>query len=208
VVGNDARLLVVIPDAAQSAFCQFARFRDAQVDLSRCHTPYLRARDLIKAKTQCIKTGSTSHNRNEKNMAEADLDTLIRSVAKKQVKVLVDAAKKRHGRLMGQAAKAKDKDAKARFKDLARNTLELAAAAARRLEITADNAADSYMRSIKRVIEEQAVAKAEGDKAASEQAAKEKAAKEKATKEKAAKEKAIKKAAKAKPARKTARKKS
>jgi hypothetical protein len=141
-------------------------------------------------------------------MAEADLDTLIRSVAKKQVKVLVDAAKKRHGRLIGQAAKAKDKDAKARFKDLARNTLELAAAAARRLEITADNAADSYMRSIKRVIEEQAVAKAAGDKAASEQAAKEKAAKEKATKEKAAKEKAIKKAAKAKPARKTARKKS
>jgi len=106
--------------------------------------------------------------------------------------VLVDAAKKRHGRLMGQAAKAKDKDAKARFKDLARNTLELAAAAARRLEITADNAADSYMRSIKRVIEEQAIAKAASEKAASE---------------KATKEKAAKKAAKAKPA-KTAAKKS
>jgi hypothetical protein len=126
-------------------------------------------------------------------MAEADLDGVIRSVAKKQIKVLVDAAKKRHGRLMGQAAKAKDKDAKARFKDLARNTLELAAAAARRLEITADNAADSYMRSIKRVIEEQAVAKAASDKAASE---------------KAAKEKAAKKPAKAKPAKKAAKKKS
>jgi hypothetical protein len=126
-------------------------------------------------------------------MAEADLDGVIRSVAKKQIKVLVDAAKKRHGRLMGQAAKAKDKDAKARFKDLARNTLELAAAAARRLEITADNAADSYMRSIKRVIEDQAVAKAASDKAASD---------------KAAKEKAAKKAAKAKPAKKTAKKKS
>ena len=119
-------------------------------------------------------------------MAEADLDGVIRSVAKKQIKVLVDAAKKRHGRLMGQAAKAKDKDAKARFKDLARNTLELAAAAARRLEITADNAADSYMRSIKRVVEEQAVAKAAS--------------------EKAAKEKAAKKPAKAKPARKAAKK--
>jgi hypothetical protein len=139
-------------------------------------------------------------------MAEADLDGVIRSVAKKQIKVLVDAAKKRHGRLMGQAAKAKDKGAKARFKDLARNTLELAAAAARRLEITADNAADSYMRSIKRVIEEQAVAKAAGDKAASEQAAKEKAVKEKAVKEKAAKEKAAKKPAKAKPAKKVAKK--
>ena len=130
-------------------------------------------------------------------MAEADLDTLIRSVAKKQIKALVDAAKKRHGRLMGQAAKAKDKDAKGRLKDLAKNTLELAAMAARRLEITADNAADSYMRSIKRVIEEQAIAKAASDKAASEQAAKDKAAKEKAAKK-----------AKAKPAKKAAKKKS
>jgi len=123
-------------------------------------------------------------------MAEADLDGVIRSVAKKQIRMLVGAAKKRHGRLMGQAAKAKDKDAKARFKDLARNTLELAAAAARRLEITADNAADSYMRSMKRVIEEQAAAEV-----ASEQAARERAAREKAAK-----------AAKAKPARKAKKK--
>jgi hypothetical protein len=99
-------------------------------------------------------------------MAEADLDLVIRSVAKKQIKVLVDAAKKRHGRLMGQAAKAKDKDAGARYKDLAKNTLMLAAAAARRLEITADNAADSYMRSMKRIIEEQAAAKSAMEKSA------------------------------------------
>jgi hypothetical protein len=124
-------------------------------------------------------------------MAEADLDGVIRSVAKKQIKMLVAAARKRHGRLMGQAAKAKDKAAKARFKDLAKSTLELAAAAARRLEITADNAADSYMRSMKRVIEEQAAAKAANEKAASEQAAKEKAAK----------------AAKTRPAKKAAKKK-
>src|SRR5262252_3152096 len=110
-------------------------------------------------------------------MAESDLDTLIRSVAKKQIKVLVGAARRRHGRLMGQAAKAKDKDAKARYKDLAKNTLELAAAAARRLQITADNAADSYMRSIKRIIEEQAAAKLAGEQAAKEKAAKQKAAK-------------------------------
>jgi len=110
-------------------------------------------------------------------MAEADLDTVIRSVAKKQIKVLADAAKKRHGRLMGQAAKTKDKDAKARLKDLAKNTLELAAAAARRLEITADNAADSYMRAMKRLIEEQAAAKALSERAARETAAKQKAAK-------------------------------
>ena len=110
-------------------------------------------------------------------MAEADLDTVIRSVAKQQIKSLAAAAKKRHGRLMGKAAKAKDKDAKTRLKNLAKNTLELAAAAARRLEVTADNAADSYLRSMKRLIEEQAAAKA-----ASEQAAREKAAKEKAVK--------------------------
>src|SRR5215470_4201305 len=122
-------------------------------------------------------------------MAEADLDGVIRSVAKKQIKTLVGAARKRHGRLMGQAAKAKDKDAKARYKDLAKNTLELAAAAARRLEVTADNAADSYMRSIKRIMEEQAAAKLAG-----EQAARDKAAKEKSSK--------------AKPAKKAARKKS
>jgi hypothetical protein len=139
-------------------------------------------------------------------MAEADLDGVIRSVAKKQIKVLADAAKKRHGRLMGQAAKAKDKGAKARFKDLARNTLELAAAAARRLEITADNAADSYIRSIKRVIEEQAVAKAASDKAASDKAASEKAASEQAAKDKLAKEKAAKAKSKAKPAKKAAKK--
>ena len=48
-------------------------------------------------------------------MAEADLDIVIRSLAKKQIKTLTDAAKKRHGRLMGMAAKAKDKDAKARY---------------------------------------------------------------------------------------------
>ena len=110
-------------------------------------------------------------------MAEADLDGVIRSVAKKQIRMLVGAAKKRHGRLMGQAAKAKDKGAKARFKDLAKNTLDLAAAAARRLEITADNAADSYMRSMKRVIEEQNAVKAASEQAASEKAAKEKKAK-------------------------------
>jgi hypothetical protein len=130
-------------------------------------------------------------------MAESDLDTLIRSVARKQIKVLVAAAKRRHGRLMGQAAKAKDKDAKARYKDLAKNTLELAAAAARRLEVTADNAADSYMRSIKRIVEEQAAAKVAGEQAARERAAKEKAAKAKSSKPKPAK-KAAKKAAKKK----------
>src|SRR5260370_36142506 len=103
-------------------------------------------------------------------MAEADLDGVIRSVAKKEIRVLVAAAKKKHGRLMGQAAKAKDKDAKGRLKDLAKNTLELAAAAARRLEITADNAADSHLRSMKGGPEAQASAKGAGRQAAKQKA--------------------------------------
>jgi hypothetical protein len=56
-------------------------------------------------------------------MAEADLDGVIRSMAKKQVKVLADAARKRHGRFMGMAAKAKDKESRERYRHLARNTL-------------------------------------------------------------------------------------
>jgi hypothetical protein len=92
-------------------------------------------------------------------MAEADLDVVIRSLAKKQIKTLTDAAKKRHGRLMGMAAKAKDKDARNRYKHIAKNTLELARAAARRLQITAENTADSYARSIKKAAEHVPVTK-------------------------------------------------
>jgi hypothetical protein len=92
-------------------------------------------------------------------MAEADLDIVIRSIAKKQIKVLTDAAKKRHGRLMTMAAKAKDKASRDRFRHLARSTRALAAAAARRLQITAENAAESYARSIRKAAEELPAAK-------------------------------------------------
>ena len=101
-------------------------------------------------------------------MAEADLDVVIRSMAKKQVKALTDAAKKRQGRLMGMAGKAKDKDSRDHYRQLAKTTRELAAAAARRLEITAENTAESYARSIKRVAEELAAAKLAKEKAAKE----------------------------------------
>ncbi|MGE5159334.1 MAG: hypothetical protein ACM3OF_14450 [Gemmatimonas sp.] len=98
-------------------------------------------------------------------MAEADLDVVIRSIAKKQIKTLTVAAKKRQARFMGLAAKAKDKAAKDRYRHLARNTQALAAAAARRLQITAENAADSYARSIKKAAEELALARPAKDKA-------------------------------------------
>ena len=83
-------------------------------------------------------------------MAEADLDGVIRSIAKKQHKILMDAAKARQRLLNGMAAKASDKAAKARYKQLAKEMLLLAGAAARRLQITAENAADSYARGMKK----------------------------------------------------------
>jgi hypothetical protein len=87
-------------------------------------------------------------------MAEADLDTLIRSIARQEIKALTAAAKARHARLTGMAAKAKDKDAKARYRHLARSTLEHANAAARRLQITAENTADAYKRAMVKAAEE------------------------------------------------------
>ena len=87
-------------------------------------------------------------------MAEADLDGLIRSIAKRQIKTLTVAARQRHGRLMGMAAKAKDKVAKARYRHLAKSTVEHARAAARRLQITAENTADAYKRAMGKAAEE------------------------------------------------------
>jgi hypothetical protein len=106
-------------------------------------------------------------------MADADLDTLIRSIAKKQVKSLTSAAKARHGRLTGLAGKAKDKDAKARYRHLAKSTLEHAGAAARRLQTSAENTADAYKRAMAKAAEEaQAIKPAK--KAAAKKATKKK----------------------------------
>jgi hypothetical protein len=91
--------------------------------------------------------------RSEK-LAEADLDVVIRSIAKQQNKSLMEAARKRHARFMGLAAKAKDKETRARYKQIAKDTLLYANAAARRLHVTADNAADSYARSMKKAAEQ------------------------------------------------------
>jgi hypothetical protein len=82
-------------------------------------------------------------------MAEADLDVVIRQLAKQQQKDLMAAAKKRRDRYSGLAAKAKDKATRDRYKQIARDTMEQASAAARRLQISADNAADSYARSMR-----------------------------------------------------------
>ena len=92
-------------------------------------------------------------------MAEADLDTIIRQLARVQTKGLMAAAKKRHSQYMAKAASAKDKDAKARFKLLAQSAMEHGTAAAKRLQNSADNAADSYARAIKHAAEEIAAMK-------------------------------------------------
>lgn len=86
-------------------------------------------------------------------MADADLDVVIRQLAKQQYKGLMAAAKKRRDRYAGLAAKAKNGEAKAKLKLIAKNTMEQAAAAARRLQISADNAADSYARSMRNAAE-------------------------------------------------------
>jgi hypothetical protein len=115
-------------------------------------------------------------------MAGGDLDVVIRSIAKKQIKTLTDAAKKRHGRLMGMAAKAKDKETKDRYRHIAKNTLLFAGAAARRLLITAENAADSYARSIKKAEEEKPVTKPAKKEAAKKEATKKETPKKEAGK--------------------------
>jgi hypothetical protein len=92
-------------------------------------------------------------------MADADLDAVIRQLAKQQNKNLMGAAKKRSAQYMAKAAQAKDKDAKTRFKLLARSTMLHGLAAAKRLQNSADNTADSYARAIKNAAEEIAAMK-------------------------------------------------
>ncbi len=87
-------------------------------------------------------------------MAGADLDRVIRSLGKKQHQTLIAEARKRQALLMGLAAKAKTKEAKARHRQTAKDMMLLAHAAARRLTITAENTADSYARAMKRAMEE------------------------------------------------------
>ncbi|ABD89673.1 hypothetical protein [Rhodopseudomonas palustris] len=86
-------------------------------------------------------------------MADADLDVIIRQLAKQQTRTLTAAAKTRRDRYLGLAAKAKDAAAKARFKALGKEAFEQGTAAAKRLQTSADNAADSYARAMRKAAE-------------------------------------------------------
>ena len=97
-------------------------------------------------------------------MAEADLDVVIRQLAKQQHKGLMAAAKSRRDRYIGLAAKAKNKEAREKYRQIAKNTMLQGAAAAKRLQISADNAADSYARSMRNAAEAPPTNKAKAPK--------------------------------------------
>ena len=82
-------------------------------------------------------------------MAGADLDVVIRQLARQLHTSLMARAKERRDRFNGLAAKAKGKEARDRYKQMAKHTMEQATAAAKRLQMSADNVADSYARSIR-----------------------------------------------------------
>ena len=87
-------------------------------------------------------------------MAEADLDIVIRQIAKAQNKSLMAAAKKRRDQYVARAAKAKDKEARDRLRLMAKSTMLHGAASAKRLQNSAENTADSYARAIKHAAEQ------------------------------------------------------
>ena len=117
-------------------------------------------------------------------MADADLDVVIRQLARQLHTGLMTRAKERRDRLNGLAAKAKSKETADRFKMMAKATLEQATAAAKRLQMSADNVADSYARSMRIAASTPIAVKVE--KAKAEKPAK-KAAKAKKAKAKKAK---------------------
>jgi len=108
-------------------------------------------------------------------MAKTDLDGVIRGIGKTQHKALMGEARKRHARLMGLAVKAKTRESKQRFKQTARHMLLLANVAARRLQLTAENTADSYARAMRNALEDMKASEAKAVAAAKNKAAKKKA---------------------------------
>ena len=94
-------------------------------------------------------------------MADADLDVVIRQLARQLHTGLMTRAKERRDRFNGLAAKAKGKETGDRFKMMAKATMEQATAAAKRLQMSADNVADSYARAMRAAASTPVAAKAE-----------------------------------------------
>jgi len=93
-------------------------------------------------------------------MADADLDALIRQLAKQQTKALTATVKKRRDRAIALAAKAKDAETRNYHRQLAKDVLEIGTATVKRLQMSADNAAYSYARSVRQAIDAAAAKKA------------------------------------------------
>jgi len=93
-------------------------------------------------------------------MAESDLDAVIRQSAKAQNRSLMAAVKKRRDQIMARAAKAKDRESRDQLRSMAKSTMELGTAAAKRLQNSAEIAADAYARAIRHTAEEAAAKKA------------------------------------------------
>lgn len=92
-------------------------------------------------------------------MAGTDLDAIIRQLAKQQHKSLTAAVKAGRDRYLALAGKAKDAAAKQRYRQMARHAMEEGTAAARRLQMSADNAADSYARAMRKAADAAMTAK-------------------------------------------------
>ena len=105
-------------------------------------------------------------------MAEADLDVVIRQLARQLHTGLMTRAKQRRDRFNGLAAKAKGKDTRDRFKLMAKATMEQATSAARRLQMSADNVADSYARAMRLAASAPAMQKPEKKQSAEKKPAK------------------------------------
>ena len=110
-------------------------------------------------------------------MADADLDVVIRQLARQLHTGLMTRAKQRRDRFNGLAARAKGKDARDRFKLMAKTTMEQATGAARRLQMSADNVADSYARAMRMAATAPVVQKAEKKPSVEKKPAKAKAKK-------------------------------
>ncbi|TWA94394.1 hypothetical protein [Bradyrhizobium stylosanthis] len=118
-------------------------------------------------------------------MADADLDVVIRQLARQLHTGLMTRAKERRDRFNGLAAKAKGKETGDRFKMMAKATMEQANAATKRLQMSADNVADSYARAMRLAASTPVAVKVE--KKAKEEKPAKKAAKAKKAKAKKAK---------------------
>lgn len=71
---------------------------------------------------------------------------------------------------MARAAKAKNRESRDQLRLIAKSTMELGTAAARRLQNSAENAADSYARAIRHAVAEAAKAVAKPKKAGAKKA--------------------------------------